>query len=132
MATDRIVSVVNALFWGWLWADVSCNLEPFADRPATFEEVLPLYKFGGEAISPVAEHSMVSLKAVQTIQQPSYSLVVMIANRLSHQSWEQRLGSWSVGSVVLVAAMLTSFLQWGIVALLVEHLLPRQTLTGSS
>lgn len=92
-----IVCTVNFLFWGWLWADVTCNLEPFADRLATFEEVLPVYKFGGQAISPAVEHSMVSLKAMQTIQQPSYSLVARIANRLSGGSWELRWGPGQLG-----------------------------------
>lgn len=118
-----VISALNLLFWGWLWVDVARHLEPFVDRRARFEEVVPVYKFDGLAIPTASDHAMLSLKAMRVIQQPTYMAVVRIANRLSGGSWDMRWGSLSVGSWVLVATMLISYFQWGLTGWLIARFL---------
>ncbi len=114
-----LISVINALFWGWLWIDVALHLEPYADREPHFEEIVPMYKFGGQAVPFTSEHAMPSLRTMRVIQQPTHIAIVGITNGLTREStWDQRWGSISIGSWVLIGTMMVSFLQWGLIAFL--------------
>jgi hypothetical protein len=121
----RVICAINLLFWIWLWLDVIHNVHPFTDRVQAFEEIMPVYKFGSYAIPAKADHEMITLKTMRVIHQPAYFAVVRVANRVSDGSWDQRWGSLSIGSFVLIATMLLSFLQWGIVAWLAWNMIQR-------
>jgi hypothetical protein len=107
---------INFIFWVWLGVDVIHNIKPFTERPPAFEEIVPVYIFGNQAIPAISDHKMISLKTMRAIHQPIYFAVTKVANHISGGSWDQRWGSLSIGSFVLIVTMLLSFLQWGILA----------------
>jgi hypothetical protein len=109
---------LNMLFWVWLGFDIVNNLQSHENRPPIYEEIVPVYKFGDQAIPSKADHAMISLETMRTIQQPVYFFVTKMANTnaISGGSWDERRGALSIGAWVLIATMLLSFLQWGIIA----------------
>jgi len=115
-----VILAINLLFWIWIAIDIVQNIQPWTDREPEFEEIVPVYKFGRQAILASSDHKMLSLQIMRTVQQPTYFIVVKVANYISNGSWDKRLGSLSIGSFVIIATMVLSFLQWGTLAWLVR------------
>jgi hypothetical protein len=118
-----VVYLANLLFWLWLGIDIIHNVRPYTDKPPTFEEIVPVYKFGNLAIPSISDHKMISLEIMRKIHQPVYYFVVKTTNLVSNGQWDRRYGSISIGSYVLIATMLLSFVQWGIIAWLIGRTL---------
>jgi hypothetical protein len=110
------VSVINMLFWIFLWTEVIRSVQPYQDHMPNLDEMLPLYKFGSVAIPAEIGWKMPSLQAMRAIHQPTYWILTKAANLVSNGSWNERWGPLSIGSLVLVLTMLLSFVQWGMIA----------------
>ena len=115
----RVTLLLNLAFWTWFWADVWRHTITYADRTPRFEETLPVYKFGGQALPPEAERNFASFRSMLLFQGPSFFVVGRITNGLTSGAWDRRVGGLSIGACVLFGTTVLSFLLWGLVALLV-------------
>ena len=111
--------LLNLLFWAWFWVDVWRHTTLYSDRTAKFEETVPVYKFGTQALPPEAERNLTSFGSMLLVQRPAFLVVGRIATAVVSGSWEQRVGGGlSIGAYVLIGTMLVSFAQWAAIALL--------------
>jgi hypothetical protein len=83
----KYVIVLNCLFWAWVWCDVWGCLVPSRDRTPAFEEILPVYKFGGKALPVSSERTSRPLSLVNYVQQPSYIAVRRLTGAVTHSDW---------------------------------------------
>lgn len=109
----------NLVFWAWFWADLGRHTTEYTDRAPKFEEVVPVYKFGARALPPEAEGSLTSFRAMLVFEWPAFFTVGQLANALTSDSWDQRIGGLSIGALILIGTTLLSFAQWAAVFLLV-------------
>ena len=108
----------NLALWAWFWVDFGRHSTVYTDRTPKFEETVPVYKFGTQALPPEAEANLMSFRTMLLFQRPTFFAVGQIANTLTSRSWDQRIGRLSIGAYVLIAATLISFAQWAALALL--------------
>ncbi|MCL4782826.1 MAG: hypothetical protein KJZ70_07320 [Bryobacterales bacterium] len=113
-----LAMLLNLAFWAWFWGDLWRHTREYTDRTPKFEETLPVYKFGGQALPLEAERSSMSFSAMLLVQRPAFFMVGQIANAMTSGSWEQRIGGLSIGAFVLIGTTLLSFVQWAAVVLL--------------
>ena len=119
----RVALLLNLAFWTWFWADLWRHTITYVDRTPRFEETLPVYKFGGQALPSEAETNSASFQSMLLFQRPSFFVVAQSVNGLTNGAWDQRTGGLSIGAYVLFGTTVLSFLQWGLAALLVGWVL---------
>jgi len=108
----------NLVLCAWFWVDFGRHTTVYTDRPPRFEETVPVYKFGAQALPPEAEANLMSFRTMLLFQRPTFFAVRQVASALTRRSWDQRIGGISIGAYVLIAATLISFAQWAAFALL--------------
>jgi hypothetical protein len=116
--------LLNLVFWSWFWVDLWRNSEPYTNRPARFEESLPVYVLGARGLPSAMEQKLASMQAMVALQRPSFFVVSQIA-RAAGMPWDHIRGWLSVGALVLVGTTVVSFLQWGLVGLVIGMVLSR-------
>ncbi|HEU0123186.1 MAG TPA: hypothetical protein VFQ91_21830 [Bryobacteraceae bacterium] len=114
----RVAMLFNLVLWAWFWVDLGRHTTDYTDRTPTFEEMVPVYKFGARALPPEAEGNLMSFRTMLLFQRPTFFAVGQAANILTSRPWDQRIGGLSIGAYVLIAATLISFAQWAAFALL--------------
>ena len=124
--TVTLLLLANLLFWVFFWVDFSRRLVPYREHPPAFEEVLPVFVFGGKALPPEQMRAP-SLWLMQRVQMPSFLAVRPVVHKLNQKpsTWEKTFWGISPWGYLLIAVMLLSFLQWYLVGRCVAWLVPR-------
>lgn len=125
-STAILLLSANLILWIFFWVDFSRRLVPYKEHPPAFEEVLPVFVFGGKAL-PNEQMGAPLLRLMERVQMPSFLAVRPVVYTLNHKpsTWDKTFLGISPWGYLLIAVMFLSFLQWYLVARCVGWLVPR-------
>ena len=122
----KAMLVANLCFWTYFWLAFAYASQPYDPRPWGYLPVDP-YSFGGHAIG-LTRSSLTYpfMRVAFWIEFPSFLLVALVRKAfLSGVSGDTFFAGISAGGYALLVTTLLSFIQWYIVAWVVQKLWQR-------
>ena len=124
LRATTVLILANGVLWLVFVIHFVVVSQPYAPHEPQFEEFAPAYIFWGRAYPFEQYCGSWPMRATRLLERPSFYAAIPVNYFFSRRgiTVDHLYGGVSAGGYYLIAVFLTSFLQWYLVGLIVDHL----------